>query len=192
MAVDALTFAETRVQSPVLLRPSTVLAAGSEVVSIVIQEGGDVHFGSIQAPESPSKAHAHSVGNPKALEVAKPASLTRSGGTQNARMVGAEGFEPPTLCSQSRCATRLRYAPTPVFDCIAKIFASIEPSRVHSLAGVLTHITCSANCGRCGLRRSRRTEKKPNSSPLTAADFDLRSMVQSSSEMAAIVQRQNA
>ena len=28
-------------------------------------------------------------------------------------MVGAEGFEPPTLCSQSRCATRLRYAPTP-------------------------------------------------------------------------------
>ena len=33
-------------------------------------------------------------------------------------MVGAEGFEPPTLCSQSRCATRLRYAPT-LFDCSA-------------------------------------------------------------------------
>ena len=32
-------------------------------------------------------------------------------------MVGAEGFEPPTLCSQSRCATRLRYAPKPIFDC---------------------------------------------------------------------------
>jgi hypothetical protein len=29
-------------------------------------------------------------------------------------MVGAEGFEPPALCSQSRCATRLRYAPTSV------------------------------------------------------------------------------
>ncbi len=29
-------------------------------------------------------------------------------------MVGAEGFEPPTLCSQSRCATKLRYAPTNV------------------------------------------------------------------------------
>ena len=27
------------------------------------------------------------------------------------RMVGAAGFEPTTLCSQSRCATRLRYAP---------------------------------------------------------------------------------
>ena len=32
-------------------------------------------------------------------------------------MVGAEGFEPPTLCSQSRCATRLRYAPITSFDC---------------------------------------------------------------------------
>jgi len=28
------------------------------------------------------------------------------------RMVGAEGFEPPTSCSQSRRATRLRHAPT--------------------------------------------------------------------------------
>jgi hypothetical protein len=27
-------------------------------------------------------------------------------------LVGAEGFEPPTLCSQSRCATRLRHAPS--------------------------------------------------------------------------------
>ncbi len=28
------------------------------------------------------------------------------------KMVGARGFEPPAPCSQSRCATRLRYAPT--------------------------------------------------------------------------------
>ena len=27
-------------------------------------------------------------------------------------VVGAAGFEPATLCSQSRCATGLRYAPT--------------------------------------------------------------------------------
>ena len=27
-------------------------------------------------------------------------------------MVGAAGFEPATLWSQTRCATRLRYAPT--------------------------------------------------------------------------------
>ena len=26
-------------------------------------------------------------------------------------MVGARGFEPPTPCSQSKCATKLRYAP---------------------------------------------------------------------------------
>ena len=29
-------------------------------------------------------------------------------------MVGAKGFEPSTLWSQTRCATRLRYAPTQV------------------------------------------------------------------------------
>ena len=28
-------------------------------------------------------------------------------------MVGVEGFEPPALWSQTRCATRLRYTPTP-------------------------------------------------------------------------------
>ena len=27
-------------------------------------------------------------------------------------MVGARGFEPPTPCTQNRCATRLRHAPT--------------------------------------------------------------------------------
>ena len=31
---------------------------------------------------------------------------------RNPILVGAEGFEPPTPCSQSRCATRLRHAPT--------------------------------------------------------------------------------
>src|SRR3954469_11369093 len=28
-------------------------------------------------------------------------------------LVGATGFEPATPCAQGRCATRLRYAPTP-------------------------------------------------------------------------------
>ncbi len=40
----------------------------------------------------------------------------RAGGRRSAdfkELVGAEGFEPPTLWSQTRCATRLRYAPTP-------------------------------------------------------------------------------
>ena len=30
---------------------------------------------------------------------------------QLSKLVGVEGFEPPTPCSQSRCATRLRYTP---------------------------------------------------------------------------------
>ena len=37
-------------------------------------------------------------------------------------MVGAKGFEPSTLWSQTRCATRLRYAPTAVILPVA-IFA---------------------------------------------------------------------
>ena len=46
----------------------------------------------------------------------------------NGLMVGAEGFEPPTLCSQSRCATRLRYAPT-FSDCISEQLGTytVEP-----------------------------------------------------------------
>ena len=58
-------------------------------------------------------------------------------------MVGARGFEPPTPCSRSRCATRLRYAPncavkmskemrSPFFSrhlgytCKARVFDSYE------------------------------------------------------------------
>ena len=49
-------------------------------------------------------------------------------------MVGAEGFEPPTLCSQSRCATRLRYAPTFCLDCSANR-VSVGFEREHLAAG---------------------------------------------------------
>jgi hypothetical protein len=43
-------------------------------------------------------------------------------------MVGAEGFEPPTLCSQSRCATRLRYAPT-VFSLLYRVRDGLQNVR---------------------------------------------------------------
>ena len=57
-------------------------------------------------------------------------------------MVGAEGFEPPTLCSQSRCATRLRYAPThliftrPPHHGLASLCSTINaiPERPHDAA----------------------------------------------------------
>ena len=46
-------------------------------------------------------------------------SLVNTHGNKNAKdealanyVVGAKGFEPSTLWSQTRCATRLRYAPT--------------------------------------------------------------------------------
>ena len=45
------------------------------------------------------------------------------------KVVGAEGFEPPTLWSQTRCATRLRYAPTPCD---------------YPMAGLGHHHTCSS------------------------------------------------
>ena len=47
------------------------------------------------------------------LEVTEGSDACRSDSQvqRNPILVGAEGFEPPTPCSQSRCATRLRYAP---------------------------------------------------------------------------------
>ena len=46
------------------------------------------------------------------------------------KLVGAEGFEPPALCSQSRCATRLRYAPTPkiVSQQTVRLYVAQQPT----------------------------------------------------------------
>ena len=43
-------------------------------------------------------------------EIRKAFDLTMA--VPGGEMVGTAGFEPATLCSQSRCATRLRYVPT--------------------------------------------------------------------------------
>ena len=40
-----------------------------------------------------------------------PLLLALAGATVSLLMVGVTGFEPATLCSQSRCATKLRYTP---------------------------------------------------------------------------------
>ena len=45
------------------------------------------------------------------------------------RLVGAERFELPTTCSQSRCATRLRHAPLP------NRFAAMGPRRARAATG---------------------------------------------------------
>lgn len=38
------------------------------------------------------------------------------------KVVGVEGLEPPTFCSQSRRATRLRYTPTIFFTDICNVY----------------------------------------------------------------------
>ena len=43
-----------------------------------------------------------------------PMLLLRPLGHLSKKMVGVEGFEPTTLWSQTRCATRLRYTPNMV------------------------------------------------------------------------------
>jgi hypothetical protein len=57
-------------------------------------------------------------------------------------LVGAEGFEPPTLCSQSRCATRLRHAP-----CRPVAIASGRPSYQ---VGYSMQICLDRSCERAG------------------------------------------
>ncbi len=51
-------------------------------------------------------------------------------------MVGERGFEPPTLCSQSRCATRLRYSPTGVFAITAIAVTTIAMTAMVGPAGL--------------------------------------------------------
>jgi hypothetical protein len=48
-------------------------------------------------------------------------------------MVGAERFELPTLCSQSRCATRLRYAPTYLYIIASsRVLRLLQPMNIRS------------------------------------------------------------
>src|SRR4030095_6735739 len=75
-----------------------------------IRKGADL------APPSAAAARpAGEVPEPDSLaSTFDPISANRHGG--KFRMVGASGFEPPTPCSRSKCATRLRYAPTTLYS----------------------------------------------------------------------------
>ena len=57
-------------------------------------------------------------------------------------MVGKTGFEPATLCSQSRCATKLRYFPI--------IPQTRYPVIISELA--LSGDLCFSRCGNCSMR----------------------------------------
>ena len=54
-----------------------------------------------------------SYGTTRAFIMALPGHGKQAGRVMKGKsLVGLRGFEPPTPCSRSRCATRLRYTPT--------------------------------------------------------------------------------
>ena len=54
------------------------------------------------------------------------------------KLVGAEGFEPPTYCSQSNRATRLRYAPIS-FAKAENMFYSISIGNINMSQEMVRH-----------------------------------------------------
>ena len=72
--------------------------------------------------------------------------------------VGARGFEPPTPRSRTECATRLRYAPKPLFKGEADAtYGGQRPVRQRQIAGPSTD-----GAGRRGLTRYDAGVKRPN------------------------------
>ena len=59
-------------------------------------------------------------------------------------LVGARGFEPPTPCSQSRCATRLRHAPNTV-SLISYFIARNQGNYREVAVGTLTSVYLSVD-----------------------------------------------
>jgi hypothetical protein len=72
------------------------------------------------------------------------------------KVVGVQGFEPWTPCSQSRCATRLRYTPTePIFytesaisgkSCKIRAMIAYFSSRLHQRASALIALVLLTIC----------------------------------------------
>ena len=82
------------------------------------------------------------------FETACSPSRTRIG------VVGVEGFEPPTSCSQSRRATRLRYTPPtePILPCACRLprcACAAKGRALSSRAGMLSTQTASATTVAC-------------------------------------------
>ena len=60
-------------------------------------------------------------------------------------MVGAAGFEPATLWSQTRCATRLRYAPIDVLIQYILIFSKDKEHLIQEILVRIRYITNNDN-----------------------------------------------
>jgi hypothetical protein len=68
-------------------------------------------------------------------------------------MVGATGFEPATPCAQGRCATRLRYAPTPEDVDLTVFFNTIHRTYARAPSPRLSWIECETAHHRIECRR---------------------------------------
>ena len=91
------------------------------------------------------------------VEMEPPENLAviRRSGPNLDLMVGAERFELPTLCSQNRCATRLRYAPTGASITIVcadeKGLITLHRAKLHFLAKNLGAVPdCRQKFPTCG------------------------------------------
>jgi len=84
--------------------------------------------------------HLKGVARPQCKSMSRKRTGTHVSGVDHDEMVGAEGFEPPTPCSRSKCATRLRYAPP-----MAK-----DPCGSRTIA----HEVCLVGSGHCGPARA--------------------------------------
>tara|TARA_A100001011_G_scaffold187778_1_gene196308 strand:+ start:1545 stop:1712 length:168 start_codon:yes stop_codon:yes gene_type:complete len=52
-------------------------------------------------------------------------------------MVGAAGFEPATLWSQTRCATRLRYAPKAYLYRLNVLFYQLKDNYIYKITDII-------------------------------------------------------
>ena len=80
----------------------------------------------------------------------------------NEKLVGAEGFEPPTLCSQSRCATRLRYAPTSL-SIVTLILLVLDLVRYRCRSHRRSHSTTTTGMAKTIPRIAASTRRKAQS-----------------------------
>ena len=114
----------------------------------------------------------------RALRTAHPACFA-------SRMVGVEGFEPPTSCSQSRRATRLRYTPSlSLFSAGTKPSKRVSdgtkrgPSRQSGHVAAALHSACSTT-GPTKQKGCRSTLRVANGAPgeIRTPDHQVRSLV---------------